>query len=245
MRIAAAFATDVRLLWRHGFFWIYVFVCFFYWILLRFIPESHMEMAALALTFSDPSALGLLLAGGIVLLERDQGVHDQLFVTPLGIGQYLFGKAAALSLLSVLAAWAIHLPSVGFPRSPLGFSIGVILTSTLMTLMSIGIAAKCRSINGFIMKSQAYAFPFTLPLLGFFDIWHTSWFLLLPTEGTLLLLTSAYTDISTRQWLYAVFILVVWNFAVFAWTKRCYSLYLYGENGENGARTCTNIKHFL
>lgn len=233
MRGIAAFALDVRLLWRHGFFWVYVVACGVYWLLLHFVPASYQETTALLLTFSDPSALGLILAGGMVMLESDQGVHDPLFVTPLRVREYLAAKAAALATLSLAAAWAIHLPSLGMPASPLAYSIGVVLTSSLMTLLSIGVVAKCRTINGFIMKSQAFALPFTIPLLGMLDGWHYPIYYLLPTEGTILLLESAYRKLATWEWIYAILILVVWNAVIFFWARLSYEKHRLGRVGSN------------
>lgn len=232
MRGFAAFVFDVRLLWRHGFFWVYVIACGFYWILLHFVPASYRETTALLLTFTDPAALGLILAGGIVLLESGQGVHDPLFVTPLRIREYLIAKAAALSLLSLAAAWAIHLPTVGLPASPIAFSVGVVLTSSLMTLLSIGVVAKCGTINGFIMKSQAYALPFAIPLLGLIDGWHHPIYYLLPTEGTILLLESAFRKPALWEWIYSIFILAAWNAALFVWARRSYERHRLGRLGS-------------
>ena len=164
-------------------------------ILLRFVPEAYQETTAIVLTFSDPAALGLIMAGGMVLLERDQGVHDPLFVAPVHIRHYLLAKAASLSVLSLAAGWVIHMATGSLPEYPLAFSAGIVLTSTFMTLLSIGVAARQRTINGFILMVQAYALPFILPLLGFLQLWEADLFFALPTEGTpgyLCLLVAAY-----------------------------------------------------
>lgn len=232
MRFLTAFAFDIRFQWRHGFYIAYALVCACYWTLLNFIPDKYLEKSVILLTFSDPSALGLILAGGILLLERDQGVHDPLFVTPIRTRDYLLAKVASLSVLSLIAAWVIHTTSSGFPDSPFLFSIGVVLTSTLMTLISIGVVVRYQTINGFIMMSQIYAFPLILPLLGFFDLWNTRLSLLLPTEGTLLLLQSAFTTLSTEKILYALFILLIWNYVIYIWANHSYKKYVLGKIGE-------------
>ncbi|KGE16392.1 hypothetical protein [Paenibacillus wynnii] len=235
MRTSAAFALDVRFQWRHGFYGIYIFVCAFYWVLLHFVPEVYKEKVMVLLTFSDPSALGLIFAGGIILLERDQGIHDPLFVTPIRTREYLLAKAASLSILSLLAAWLIHLVSMGMPLSPLGFSAGILLTSSFMTLLSIGVVARCQTVNSFILLSQVYALPFVLPLLGYFDVWESKLFLLLPTEGTLRLLKSAYSTLTLRDYLYSISILSVWNYAVYVWARRSYEEHILMRVGSGGA----------
>ncbi len=225
---------DLRFQWRHGFYYVYVFVCICYWILLRFIPEIYKETTAIALTFSDPAALGLILAGGMVLLERDQGVHDPLFVTPVHIRDYLLAKAGSLSVLSLAAGWVIHAASGSLPPSPFAFSVGIVLTSTFMTLLSVGVAARHRTINGFILMVQVYALPFVLPLLGYFQVWRTDLFLLLPTEGTLRLLGSPPGGLSVNPLLYSVFILLIWNAAAYIWAHRSYSRHVLMWIGGGG-----------
>ncbi|MEK4250077.1 fluoroquinolone export ABC transporter permease subunit [Paenibacillus sp. FSL W7-1287] len=232
MRFITAFAFDFRFQWRHGFYFAYAFVCACYWLLLNYIPEAYLHKSVILLTFSDPSALGLILAGGILLLERDQGIHDPLFVTPMRTRDYLFAKVASLSCLSLIAAWVIHLTSIGIPKSPVLFSVGVVLTSSLMTLLSISVVVRYHTINGFIMMSQVYALPLALPLLGFFDIWNTKLYLLLPTEGTLLLLESAISDLTTVQIGYSLFILLIWNYGIYVWASYSYKKYVLGKIGE-------------
>ncbi|MFD0960080.1 fluoroquinolone export ABC transporter permease subunit [Paenibacillus chungangensis] len=226
MRAFSALTFDIRFQWRHGFYAVYMVVCAAYWLLVQFIPEPLREQAAVLLTFSDPSALGLLMAGGILLLERDQGIHGPLFASPLRIGEYLLAKAASLALLSLAAAWAIHLPAAGMPDAPLSFSLGVILTSTFMTLLSIGVGARHRTVNAFLLMSQLYALPFVLPLLRFFGIWDSPIMLLLPTEGTLTLLQSAYILPPPLKLLHAFAVLLLWNAAVYAWARTSYERYV-------------------
>lgn len=236
MRFRSAFAFDIRFQWRHGFYWIYVIICAFYLVLLHLIPDHYREQTMLLLTFSDPSALGLILAGGIVLLERDQGIHDPLFVTPIRVREYLLSKAGSLSVLSLLAAWVIHVVASGIPQSPFGFSTGIILTSSFMTLLSIGVVARCQTINGFILLSQVFALPFILPLLGYFKVWNSKLFLWLPTEGTLRLLSSGTSAMSFGNYIYSISILLLWNVVIYVWAKRSFENHVMMRIGKGGAR---------
>lgn len=232
MRGITLFIFDLRFQWRHGFYFVYLLVCAAYWVLLRFIPEPYREETALVLAFSDPCAIGLIMAGGIVLLERDQGIHDPLFVSPIHVREYLLSKAASLSVLSLIAGWIIHLSSGSLPDSTIGFSAGILLTSSFMTLLSIGVAARYRTINGFILMVQAYALPFVLPLLGYFDWWYTDLFLLLPTEGTLRLLDTSNEHTNLFEALYSLAILLIWNYGVYLYAYRSYSRHVLMYVGE-------------
>lgn len=234
MKGLSLFVFDLRFQWRHGFYWVYVFVCTCYWILLRFVPEAYQETTATVLTFSDPAALGLIMAGGMVLLERDQGVHDPLFVAPVHIREYLLAKAASLSVLSLAAGWVIHMATGSLPEYPLAFSAGIVLTSTFMTLLSIGVAARQRTINSFILMVQVYALPFILPLFSFLQLWHEDLFLVLPTEGTLRLIVSPSDGLSIGSVLYSICILLIWNFVAYIWAQRSYTRHVLMRVGEGG-----------
>jgi fluoroquinolone transport system permease protein len=233
MRWIAATRYDAQFQWRHGFYGVYVLVCALYLMLLYFIPAGYKETVTILLTFSDPSALGLILAGGIVLLEKDQGIHDSLFVTPLRLGEYLFAKALSLSALSLTAAWAIHVFSSGVPLSPFRFSLGVLLTSSFFTFLSIGVAVRSRSINGFILLSQLYALPFALPLLHFFGIGKTFMYVVFPTEGSLLLLKSTYQHVPLVVTIYAVIILILGNAGAFFWAYRSFEKMVLRRVGDD------------
>ncbi|WP_245599878.1 ABC transporter permease [Paenibacillus harenae] len=214
--------NDIRFQWRHRFYFVYLLVCSLYLLLLHFIPSEYKETVAVLLTFSDPSALGLIFAGGILLLEKDQGIQDCLFVTPLRLREYLLAKAISLSLLSILAAWMIHGFSLGMPLSPIRFTVGVMLTSSLFTLLSIGIVVRTQTVNGFILLSQLFSFPFALPLLHLFDIGSRALFVFFPTYGSLLLIGTINRPVSSMETIYAVGIMMIGNTIAFLWAKHSF-----------------------
>lgn len=218
-RLARMIAFDIRFQFRHGFYGVYVLICGLYLLLLYYVPDEHKDRITLLLTFSDPSAIGLLVAGGIVLLERDQGIHASLFATPLRIREYLFAKIISLSILSLFAAWVIHGFALGIPDHPILYSLGVLLTSSLFTLVSIAVVARAATINGFILLSQLYALPFIVPLLGLWNIGPTLWYAVIPTSGSLLLLASAYSPLTAMGASYAFLVLMVGNLAVYWWAQ--------------------------
>lgn len=215
-------ATDVKFQIRHGFYGVYVLMSALYVLLLHYVAPGYKETAALLLTFSDPGAIGLIVAGGIVLLERDQGIHDSLFVTPLRLREYLIAKAVSLAIISVAAAWAIQLFSLGLPVSPAHFTIGVLLTSCLFTFLSVGVVAHANSVNGFIWLSQLYAFPLAVPLLGLFDIGPPLLYRVFPTQGSLTLLEGAHRSLPQGESLYAIAVLSAGTAAAYGWARRSF-----------------------
>ena len=139
-------------------------------------------------------ALGLIMAGGMVLLERDQGVHDPLFVAPVHIREYLLAKVVSVGVIPCGRMG----DSYGDRQSPgisACFFCWYCLNINLHDLVSIGVAARQRTVNSFILMVQVRA-PFILPLFSFLQLWHEDLFLVLPTEGTLRLIVSPSDGLS-------------------------------------------------
>lgn len=210
MRLARLVWFDVRYQWRHRYYLVYLIVCAVYVGILHAIPEAYTKDALVLLTFSDPAALGLLLAGSIVLLERDQGIWHALFSTPLRAWEYLVSKCVSLGLLSLLAALAIHLPVSGLPQAPYAFVSGILLSSFFFTLTGITAALNSRSINGFLIRSQLYALPFALPVLEYLDVASLPAIRLLPSSGSLTLISGSVRQIIPAEMGYAIAILILW-----------------------------------
>ncbi len=231
MRATAALRSDIRFQWRHGFYGAYLFVCTLYVLLLQFVPEEYQDRVAALLTFSDPSALGLLFAGGIILLERGQGIYDSLLTTPLRTAEYLIGKVASLAILSIGSAWLIHGLSAGVPEFPLRFTVGVGLTSALFTLLGIGVAVRSRSLNGFIMMTQLYAVVLVLPLLMVFKVWDSALLFVFPTMGSLLLMDAVLRPVEVWEVGYSVFILIMGITLIWMWAYRSFEHYIRQKLG--------------
>lgn len=236
MRVGKLIRFDIRFQWRHGFYFVYLLVCAVYAVILLLIPDEYTGKTLVLLTFSDPSALGLIFAGGILLLERGQGIWDSLFITPVKIWEYMLAKCLSLGCLSLAAAFAIHLAAAGWPVSPFSFTLGVLLCSFFFTLLGMAAAVRCRSINAFLMMSQVYCLVFILPIPGYLDWFHTPLDVLLPTQGGLILIDGALRSVPFREASYAVIILVIWIGIASYWTFRVlHSAVKTLDGGKNDA----------
>ncbi|MUG66362.1 MULTISPECIES: ABC transporter permease [Paenibacillus] len=237
MRAMNALIYDIRFQFRHGFYAVYVLVSALYVLLLYYVSPGYKERTALLLTFSDPGAIGLILAGGIVLLEKDQGVHDSLFVTPLRLHDYLLAKALSIAAISTVSAWGIQVCAIGLPAAPVPFTLGVLLTSALFTLLSIGIVARARSMNGFIWLSQLYSLPLAVPLLGLFQIGSSSLYRIFPTQGSLVLLGAAHEQVMIEEYLYALVVLSMGVAAAYGWAYRSFERRVLARIGKGADLT--------
>lgn len=233
MRIWRLFLFDLRFQWKHGLYFVYILICMVYISGLSMIPEPYLEKTLVLLTLSDPSALGLILAGGIQLLERAQGIFENLFVTPVKTLEYMLAKCLSLSCLSLAVAFAVHVSTAGWPVSLVQFVLGIVLTSSFFTLLGMAAAINSRSINGFIVLSQAYSLVFILPILGYLNVVTTPLYAVLPVQGTLMLLEGAFHPLNIAEFLYAVFILLIWLGAAAWWVNSLMQRTVRAQDGVN------------
>lgn len=234
-RFAAALHNDVRFQFRHGFYWAYLVVTAMYAVLLSFLPESSKPLAVQLIVFSDPSALGFFFIGGIVLLEKGQQVTDCLFVTPLLVREYIAAKVASLGLLSVAAGTSVHLFALGPGSLTAWFLIGVALTSAFFTLIGLGVAARCRTLNGFFLLSPLYTLVFLPPLFGTVGFYDTPLYYALPTQASLLLIGSGHEPVGPLQAIGLIGLLAAWTAAAYACARRAIATHIVGTVGGASA----------
>lgn len=226
MRLMSAFLYDIKLQIRHGFYYAYLFVTITYIVILRLLPVHLREIVNVVLTFSDPSVIGFFFIGGLVLLEKGQNIFDNLFVTPYRPGEYIWSKTLSLSCLSVITSLVIHISAFGKISNAFLFTSGVLLTSIFFTLVGLGVAVRCRTLNSFFLQSSVYSFVFVIPLAETVGLWNSPLFGLLPSKGSLLLISSAFKPIGVIEGIYAYLILIVWICLAYIWASSCFRKFI-------------------
>lgn len=226
MRVLPAIIQDVKFQFRHGFYYAYLIICAVYIFFLRAVSVDAREFLAIFLIFSDPAILGFVFIGGIVLLEKDQKVLESLFVTPLQIREYFIAKITSLTILVVLVSLLIISFSFGAKFNLIPLLLGVILGSIFFILLGFALAARVKSVNGFILSTPLMLIWSSLPLLNFFNICDHYLFYLLPGKGILILLEAVFSNTSILWLIYAVFLLLGWIVIAYLWAKDWFYQYI-------------------
>src|SRR5690554_5975368 len=99
MRLLHAVWADIRFQFKQGFYLVYVLITITYLIILSFLPEEILSVGLPLVIFSDPSVLGLFFIGGIIMLEKMQGILSVLVVSPLRTTEYILSKVISLALV--------------------------------------------------------------------------------------------------------------------------------------------------
>lgn len=151
MRLITSMLHDIKYQYRHGFYFIYIIVVFFYFIIFEILPDSWRTHAVTAVLFLDPVVLGFFFIGGILLLEKGERVLDALFVSPLTVWEYVISKAISLSILSMSAGLIIAASGLG-RRANFALLVPVLLLgSVVYTFVGLAAGVKAKSVNQFMI----------------------------------------------------------------------------------------------
>jgi len=183
--------TNIRLQHRHGFTAAWAVISVFYILGLYFLPD-HITARILPLVLlSEPTTFAMIFTGAILLMERDEGLLDNLFITPLSVRDYMVSKALALSLPAVISTLVITAALTPFRWSLLIVVPGVCLTTLFFSVFTFIPASRCRDVMDLLGKIAVYGSVFSLPVLDYFGIIPGLHQYLFPSKGTLVLTSLA------------------------------------------------------
>jgi fluoroquinolone transport system permease protein len=195
MRLLNAVLADIRFQIKQGFYLVYVIITAMYLIIMSFLNDDILAVALPLVVFSDPSVLGLFFIGGIILMEKGQGVLMVLVVSPLRSWEYILSKVISLAIVSVLAAIAItyftYYPTVNWWL----LLVSTILTSGIFTLLGIMINAGCNTVNQYLLKTIPYMMLFILPCFALLGFPYSYFFTIFPSVAALKLMLGAFHGI--------------------------------------------------
>ena len=161
-------------------------------------------------------------------MEKGQEILNSLFVTPVRLREYLIAQVLSLTFLAVQASLILLIIPNGFRPLSTPFLLGVILGSALFTLVGLGVGARVNTLNGYLFGVMAGTMIFSLPLLGYLDIYDGLWLYLLPTRATLLLLMSTYDSLSAAQIIYALVCLGLWTILAWIFAVKSFEKFIIG-----------------
>jgi fluoroquinolone transport system permease protein len=180
------------------------------------------EKVLSALIFSDPTFMGFIFLGVMVLFEKSANTLQALVVTPIKPWQYLFSKAIALTLLALIICFAMIFAGYGFRFHYGWFFLATFLSSVLFILLGFIGVANVKSFNQYIIVIPVFLAPAILPGLNFFGVTDTYWFYLIPTQASFLMFEAVFHPISVFNALYSIFYLTIGIFACYRIAKKCF-----------------------
>lgn len=219
MRWMNALIADIKFQLKQGFYLVYLLITIGYLILIQQFPLSWQRTIVPLIVFTDPALIGFFFIGGIIMLERVQGIFNYLMITPLTTKEYLISKILSLSIIAVMASTAIALYGYDEKVNLLLFIIAVFLTSYFTTLLGTIAAIHCRTINEYFIKMVPYVLFLVLPCI-LFSINRNSWLVIFPNVAAFELLVAAFGRIEIVQVLGRISYLVLFNSVLLIATEK-------------------------
>ena len=182
-RILNAVKGDILFQFRSGFHGIYIILSLIYILALNELPDTWARVGVPFMIYSDPSVLGFFFIGGLVMLERVQGVVALMGVTPVRAYEYLLGKIISLTLISLGAGFSIaHF--TGQRTNPISLFLAITLTSAMYSLIGFNVALKSRSMNRYFGKVIPMTLLIVLPMFSLVGFKYSWLFYVFPSVAT-------------------------------------------------------------
>jgi fluoroquinolone transport system permease protein len=151
MRLFRLFLTDVRYQFKYGFYFLYLLFSVFYIAVLLMVPGTVRREVAALIIWSDPAALGFFFIGGIVLLEKGEGLHSYLSILPVTTREFVLAKVLSLSLISLLAGLAIAAAGLAGQVNYVILTVAVLAGAGIFTLFGLSVGVAARSVNHYMV----------------------------------------------------------------------------------------------
>ena len=231
-RFASTLRLDLLLQKRYGFYYAGAFVTVVWVALLLPLPDSLLDLAVPLIVFTDLAVVGFFFIAGMVLFEKGEETLFALISTPLRFREYLASKLLTLTALALVISLVVAVAGYGLDFNPVSFLLGVVLASLISALAGFITVAPFSSISGYLVPSSFVLAPLGLPVFYFLDLSQSPIFYLLPTQGALLLLGSAFAqELALWQTAYAFIYGVLWIAGLWLLAHRAFDRHIVARKG--------------
>jgi fluoroquinolone transport system permease protein len=229
-RLLTALKADVLFQFKQGFYFVYLILSLFYLIIFHQLDTTWLSYVMPVVLFMDPSVLGLFFIGGILLLEKEQGILSLIYVTPLRVWEYILSKVISLCFISLMAILLISLIAYNDAVNYVYLIIGVILTSVFFTLIGFLVATRSKSVNDFFVKIIPWMMVLILPCVLIIFYPNMPVLGLIPSVASLKLVWGAYHAINFWEFIILALYMTVLNIFLLKYTYSVFQKKMVLEN---------------
>lgn len=148
----------------------------------------------------DTTIIGFFFIAGTVFFERQERTLSVIIATPLRFTEYLLAKLAVLLAVSLSVAVVVVSVAHGSAYHAVPMILGVILGTLLMLLVGFITSLPFASISDWFLAATIPLAVMNLPIAYLSGVWPDPVLYLVPTQGPLLLLGSAFDQLSLAPW---------------------------------------------
>ncbi len=223
---------DIILQSRYKIIHLSILSVLIYYVTLLALPSMNTEEFKTLYLFFDPTLIGIMFVGALVLFEKTENTLQALNVTPMQTRTYFFSKIISLTLLSVISGFLFLFLSHGIYFEYFYMVTGIILTSIFLILLGFILVARCNSINEYLlMMMLAFLLLFLPPLLDITGIYNNIIFYLWPSQASFLLFEGVFGTLSLNETIYALTYLCIWIVGCYYLAKKAFYKHIVLRGG--------------
>ncbi|MBO0676957.1 ABC transporter permease [Mycolicibacterium sp. S2-37] len=205
-RMVCALRTELVLQNRQRFLHAALFSGLIWLVVLLPMPVGLRRAAEPYVLLGDIAIIGFFFIGGSVFFEKQERTLSALLSTPLRFREYLTAKLVVLCGLSVTVALIVVTVAHGVHYRPVPMVAGVVLGTLLMLLTGFITSLPFASVSDWFLTATLPIAVLNLPVLHYSGLWPNPVLYLIPTQGPLMLLGTAFGQVDPAAWqlIYAV-----------------------------------------
>ncbi|MDH7517531.1 MAG: ABC transporter permease [Candidatus Thermoplasmatota archaeon] len=215
---------------RYKIIYIAMLGAILYYIALVALPAFNTTFFLTMFLFFDPTLIGIMFVGALVLFEKNENTIQALIVTPMQTRNYFLAKIISLTILSIVAALLFLYLAHGFEFNYFYMLTGIILTSVFLILVGFIMVSRCHSINEYLVLMMiAMLILFLPPLLHGSGIYKNDIFYILPSQASITLFQGVFGEISINETIYGVVYLIFWIILCYYISKKAFYKHIVME----------------
>lgn len=199
-RLASALRLELILQVRQRFLHAAVFSGLIWLAVLLPMSPRLRPVAEPYVLAGDTTIIGFFFIAGTVFFERQERTLSAIISTPLRFSEYLIAKLSVLVAVSLSVAVVVVSIAHGFAYHPAPMILAVTLGTLLMLLVGFTTSLPFNSISDWFLVATVPLAVLNLPVLYLSGVWPNPVLYLLPTQGPLLLLGSAFDQVRLTPW---------------------------------------------
>lgn len=231
-RLASVLRLELILQVRQRFLHAAIFSGLIWLAVLLPMPPGLRSAAEPYVLSGDTTIIGFFFIAGTVFFEKQERTLSAVISTPLRFTEYLAAKLAVLLIISLSVAVVVVSIAHGSGYHPVPMIAGVALATLLMLLVGFISSLPFGSISDWFLAAMIPLAVLNLPMLYLSGVWSNPVLYLLPTQGPLLLMASAFDQrLTPWQAGYALVYPLLWVAGLCWVAKVLFDRYVVAESG--------------
>ena len=229
MSFSRLFKLDLKLYHRYRIYYLIAGIVLVYTLILRQIPSYLSDTAGTMLIFFDPSLVGFMFLGALILFERKDGSLNALSVTPASLDSYMWSKVISMTILALISGISIAILAFGYSDRYIFIAVGILLTSLVYTLLGFASVSKYKRLDSYFSMVFLVMAVSMLPLLDFFQIFESDLFYIIPSYSSIELIYAGFVETEIVNILFYSVYLIVWIFISFYLARKRFYKHIVTE----------------